>query len=169
MFVCPFCSKVCKSKKSLAQHQIRCSQNPNRLLPVGNQFGSSFRHCPPWNKGLTKESNASLQKLSVSMTKPKPDYQLAVDDDGKLMQRFYNKRVNARAEHIEFALTFREYCLLVADAGLVSSDLGFTGNYYVLARYNDIGPYAIDNCRFITQKQNAAERRVSNRARHREN
>ena len=82
-----------------------------------------------------------------------------INDDGKLRQRFCNKRVNAAKENIEFNLTFEEYCDLVQEAGLVSSQLGFagTGKNYVLARYNDEGPYEIGNCRFITQHENLVE------------
>ena len=106
----------------------------------------------PWNKGIRKQ---------------KPLWQLSIDDDGKLQQRFCNKRVNAKSENIPFDLTFEEYGKLVIEANLLSSDLGFTGNMYVLARYNDCGGYVYGNCRFITQKENAAEKVVSDC--HREN
>lgn len=29
---CKFCQKQCKNKNSLAQHQVRCKQNPNRII-----------------------------------------------------------------------------------------------------------------------------------------
>jgi hypothetical protein len=32
MFVCKYCSKKCKNKNALAQHEIRCKNNPNRIL-----------------------------------------------------------------------------------------------------------------------------------------
>lgn len=84
-----------------------------------------------------------------------------IDDDGKLKRKYINKKVNARKENIECLLSFEEFCDLVKEANLKSSDLGFTGNNYVLARINDTGPYAIGNCRFITQKQNADEKVIS--------
>ena len=73
-----------------------------------------------------------------------------LDDDGKLHQKYSNKRVNAKKENIEFNLSFDEYKELMARGGYKSSDLGFTGNNIVLARYEDNGGYTIDNCRFIT-------------------
>ena len=88
-----------------------------------------------------------------------------IDDDGKLKRKYTNKRVNARKENIECLLTFNEFCDLLRDANLKSSDLGFSGNGYVLARYNDTGPYAVGNCRFITQKQNSDEKIISDAAR----
>ena len=80
-----------------------------------------------------------------------------VDDDGKLKRRWINKRVNAEKESIPFNLTYDEYVQLVESAGLKSSNLGFTGDNYVLARYNDTGAYAFGNCRFITHKENMEE------------
>lgn len=80
-----------------------------------------------------------------------------IDDDGKLHKRYSNKKHNAKAEGIEFELTFAQYCDLIRTAKLKSSDLGYKGKKYVLARYGDIGPYSKTNCRFITQKENMAE------------
>ena len=84
-----------------------------------------------------------------------------LDDNGKLNRKYNNKRSNAKKEGIPFELSFDEYCQLVRDAGLKSSDLGLTGNNYELARYNDTGPYAVGNCRFITHKENIAEQKRS--------
>ena len=47
---------------------------------------------------------------------------------------------------------------LVNEAGLKSSQLGFTGEGYVLGRCNDSGGYEPGNCRFITQKENSDEK-----------
>ena len=35
-FICKYCGKECKNKNSLAQHEIRCKQNPNRIECKGN-------------------------------------------------------------------------------------------------------------------------------------
>ena len=56
-----------------------------------------------------------------------------LDDNGKLHQKYVNKRVNAGKEGISFELSFDEYCQLVRDAGLKSSDLGFTGEQPVMS------------------------------------
>ena len=95
----------------------------------------------------------------------KPDWQLAVDDDGKVYTRYSNKRVNAGHEGVLFELTFEEFCILISKAGLVSSQLGYKGQMYVLARYGDKGSYTFDNCRFITQKENSDEKVITDRAR----
>lgn len=37
MFICKYCGKECKNKNSLAQHEIRCKENPNKIqLPESN-------------------------------------------------------------------------------------------------------------------------------------
>lgn len=111
-----------------------------------------------WNNGLTKETSESVKHGSELLKRKKSDLELELDDDGKLMQRWRNKRVNAKKEGIECKLSFDEYCTLVKEAGLVSSQLGFTGEKYVLGRYNDEGDYTLENCRFITQKENNDEK-----------
>lgn len=82
-----------------------------------------------------------------------------IDDDGKLKQRFYNKRVNAKKEGIGFNLSLDEFVKLVVDANIKSSDLGIKG--YHLARFNDSGAYEVGNCRFIHYTENLAERKVN--------
>lgn len=84
-----------------------------------------------------------------------------INDDNKLRQKWLNKRNNAKKENIAFNLSFEEFCQLVKDANLVSSDLGYSGRMYVLARYNDTGDYSYNNCRFITQKENSDEKKIS--------
>ena len=83
-----------------------------------------------------------------------------IDDDGKLKQRWLNKSVNSLKEGVVFNLSFEEFCDLVKSANLVSSELGFSGGKkFVLARYGDTGGYVYGNCRFITQSENAFEKK----------
>lgn len=88
-----------------------------------------------------------------------------LDDDGKLYRKYYNKKINALKENIGFYLTFDEYRQLMVESGFKSSDLGFTGNNIVLARYEDNGDYTIDNCRFITQFENIQEKKITEKSR----
>lgn len=81
-----------------------------------------------------------------------------IDDDGKLGRKYHNKKSNVKKHNLKFLLTYEEFTSLVVKAGLKSSQLGFTGEGYVLARYGDRGPYKIGNCRFITQAENMKER-----------
>ena len=95
------------------------------------------------------------------MLKTEKEYIAILDDDHKLRKKWSNKKTNAAKENIQCDLSFAEYCYLVEQAGLKSSDLGFKGKKYVLARYNDTGNYDINNCRFITQHENAIEKKLS--------
>lgn len=87
-----------------------------------------------------------------------------LDDDGKLFTKYVMKKENATHEGLQCLLTFDEWCRLVKEAGLKSSDLGFSGRGYVLARYHDEGDYVYGNCRFITQQENADEKILSEKS-----
>ncbi len=152
--ICPTCGKSF-SKKGIGTHIWRMHGagtdfDPNR----GYQDGTR----QAWNKGLTKDTNESVKKYANSLMREKSPLEQKLDDDGKLIQKWRNKCVNAKAEGIDCNLTFDEYCQLVDEAGLTSSQLGFTGEGYVLGRVNDEGNYETGNCRFITQKENSDEK-----------
>ena len=93
------------------------------------------------------------------MCKQKYPRQPDIDDDGKLCQRYTNKRVNAAKEGIDFALTFEEFVALFRAAGIVSSMCGNKG--YQLSREDDTGPYVGWNCKFKTHVENHSEKRVT--------
>lgn len=154
---CSYCGKL-YSSKGLGTHVWRTHGD-------GKDFIPNTTHNPPWNKGLTKESSQKVAQAADRLRRVKSKLELEVNDDNKLKQRWANKRVNANAEGIPFDLSYAEYVQLVADAGLKSSQLGFTGDGYVLARYNDSGGYSINNCRFITQKENISERKITDKMR----
>ena len=89
-----------------------------------------------------------------------------INDDGKLYQKFKNKQINAKKEGLNCFLTYPDFCNLVRLANIKSSQIGFKSKEkYVLARYNDCGDYQLGNCRFITQKENAQEKKVSEKSR----
>ena len=56
------------------------------------------------------------------------------------------------------SLTEGDINQLLADAGITKDDIGQKGDEYQLARYGDTGGYHMGNCRFITTKENMAER-----------
>ena len=88
-----------------------------------------------------------------------------INDDGKLYKKYTNKRTNAKKEGLECNLTYDDYCYLVRSAKITSSQIGFnTKDKFVLARYNDCGNYQLGNCRFITQKENACEKKISKKS-----
>lgn len=71
----------------------------------------------------------------------------SVDDDGKLYQRYHNKRVNAGKEGLRFTLTYAQFVSLLVRAGIRSSQCGVRG--FHLSRHNDRG-----NTRTVTASSN---------------
>ena len=59
---CNYCGKLCKNKNSLAQHEIRCTQNPNR------------KDFEIWNKGLTKNIDPRLLTEKIAEANKQKGY-----------------------------------------------------------------------------------------------
>ena len=62
---CKFCGKECKNRNSLAQHEIRCKENPNKI----NIYISNFNNIghAAWNKGLTKETDERVERRGLNL------------------------------------------------------------------------------------------------------
>lgn len=58
---CEFCGKLCKNKNSLAQHELRCKENPER-----RNF-DSFVAFNLSEKGLTKETSEHRAKMAETL------------------------------------------------------------------------------------------------------
>ena len=73
---CKFCGEEYKNRNSLAQHEIRCKLNPNKI-DTSNSWKNSSTDRVVWNKGLTKESDKRLEeagkKISIAL-KGKPGH-----------------------------------------------------------------------------------------------
>ena len=68
---CVYCGKECKNKKSLAQHEIRCKENPSELkvVPSSKWYESMYSGKAVWNKGLTKETDQRVAKCVETFKK----------------------------------------------------------------------------------------------------
>lgn len=97
---CKYCGKLCKNKNSLAQHECRCSENPNRIklnnLGGGNAGIKAMQAINKqrghaWNKGLTKNTDNRVAKYSATIQK--------LHDDGKF-DYSKNKHTDATKEKI---------------------------------------------------------------------
>lgn len=42
-YICKYCGRICKNQNSLTQHEIRCKQNPERIICYGNK-GNMPKH-----------------------------------------------------------------------------------------------------------------------------
>jgi len=72
------------------------------------------------------------------------------------------KRKNCYKQGIPIDLTWQDIAQLMDDAGITVDDIGKGSADYNLARYGDKGGYTLDNCRFITKRENIQERDSSN-------
>lgn len=65
-FICRYCGKVCKNKNSLAQHEIRCKENPNRIKIKTNfiEYNKSVK------LGKRKASNQFIKAKELGLPQP---------------------------------------------------------------------------------------------------
>lgn len=89
---------------------------------------------------------------------------MSINDDGDLYRKYRQKRDTSKARGIQFNLSYEDWVFLVAEANLKSSQLG-QGAGYVLARYEDSGPYEIGNCRWVPYSINNRERNITDKLR----
>lgn len=144
--ICPICGqKVCIGSKRLHAEAKHWSA-PDDFL---RKWGASNDYM-----------KLSLEERYYKYRNERNPYRFLVDDDGSLIVKYYHKKIDAKRRDIMFILRLEDYCKLIYDAGIKVSDIGWGksgGNKYVLGRYHDIGPYAVGNCRFITQQENINE------------
>jgi hypothetical protein len=74
----------------------------------------------------------------------------------KLYRAFYSQRCTARLRGIEFLLTFEEWLKIWIDSGHLP-DRGRGLGKYCMARYGDVGPYAVGNLKVILHGENVSE------------
>jgi predicted DNA-binding transcriptional regulator AlpA len=72
-------------------------------------------------------------------------------------RQFNNHRSGAKARGIPFLLTYEEWLAIWQASGHIKERGPYKGQY-VMARFDDRGPYAADNVKIITNSENAAER-----------
>ena len=123
---CEFCGKLCKNKNSLAQHELRCPENPER---------KSFDSLVAFNlseKGLTKETSEHRAKMAET-----------------LKQRYKSGELVGSAKGKPGTFTGRKH-REESKAKTRASTLAYIENMYgpVVTRYN------INACRYIDYLNN---------------
>lgn len=93
-YYCRFCKKLCKNSRSLTQHELRCRENPNKINTEVPNFNSKGRVA--WNKGLTKQTNASI-KLAAEKTSKK----MLGKRQGPLSEEHKQKISKSRKKYLE--------------------------------------------------------------------
>lgn len=69
MFICRYCGKECKHKNSLAQHELRCKQNPNRKV-----YKSNFiKYNEDIKSGLVEKQFSNQYTKAKLLGLPKPE------------------------------------------------------------------------------------------------
>jgi hypothetical protein len=99
--------------------------------------------------------DAQLRGVSIPHTYD--SYKIAV-------AKFKGCRGSARERNIVWELTFEQWWGIWAASGKWKKRGSYKGQY-VMARYNDTGPYAVGNVRIITNTANTLERKISDKAR----
>lgn len=64
-YVCKFCGRVCKSKNSHTQHEIRCKENPNRSTECGKILTDYVKNMVKGKTSLTCESIAKQRNTML--------------------------------------------------------------------------------------------------------
>jgi hypothetical protein len=75
---------------------------------------------------------------------------------------YTNHKHHAKLRDIPFLLTFEEWCNIWYDSGKFAQR-GHCKGQYVMARFGDIGPYAVGNVRIITCSDNVSEAQLGKR------
>ena len=75
----------------------------------------------------------------------------------KLRGEFRNHRMDAARRGISFEFTFHKWLQIWLDSGHLA-ERGPRKSQYVMARFNDTGPYAAGNVKIITAEENTKER-----------
>lgn len=134
-YICKYCGKVCKNKNSLAQHEIRCKENPNKInleylsnrdyshinsnpsnqfikakelgLPIPKMSDETKQKISNVWKGRkhTKETKEKISKTMQQVVKDKPDSYNGVNINGKVKKYKY-KNVSLDGT---WELTFAQY------------------------------------------------------------
>lgn len=115
MLKCKYCQKECKSKVALAQHEIRCKQNPNRIISyfmtyehqlklteIRKQNGCQNQYTKAKRLGLPKPicSEETRKKLSDRMKSRPKDFAKKI---GKKISETVNEKVKAGIWHTSLA------------------------------------------------------------------
>jgi hypothetical protein len=76
---------------------------------------------------------------------------------GVYWRAYYQHKANAESRGIGFLLTYEEWLKIWMDSGKINQRGSYRGKY-VMARFGDIGPYAVGNVKIILHTENLAER-----------
>lgn len=76
-------------------------------------------------------------------------------------KQYWNHQQRAKRKGVPFLLTFEQWCQIWLDSGHYH-EKGTKRGQYVMSRFNDIGPYSIDNVKIQTVGENTREAFTTN-------
>lgn len=158
MFKCDVCNKEFDSYRKLNGHKsIHKEDSRYSKSRIGGNYANGRnlklqRSCIICGNATTNAKYCSLNCSSIS----RKSENHILDDDGKLRKRYIARKANAVRYGIGFNLSFEQYCALLEEKNLKSSDVGKAK--YHLSRDGDIGPYEIGNCHFKWFTENLKEK-----------
>ena len=76
-----------------------------------------------------------------------------------IRKAFTNQRHRAKTRDIAWELTYKQWLKVWGDSGHFH-DRGLKGDGYVMSRFNDLGPYAVDNVEIIKHSANVTQEQV---------
>lgn len=79
----------------------------------------------------------------------------------KAKQQYWNHQQRAKRKGISFQLTFDQWLKIWLDSGHYYNK-GTKRGQYVMSRYNDVGPYSVDNVKIQTVGENTKEAFTTN-------
>ena len=69
--VCQYCGKLHKSKMSLAQHEIRCKENPNHLITKSSNYKNGMKGKTSKRKGLKAANCEEIRRQQETFRRNK--------------------------------------------------------------------------------------------------
>jgi hypothetical protein len=66
---CLYCQKTFSNRGGLGAHQPFCKSNPNRVQRTKSPNAHTKKGSTPWNKGLTKNSDARVLNNAIALSK----------------------------------------------------------------------------------------------------
>jgi len=116
----------------------------------------SIARAAQWAKD-NKERNSITRRARYAANREKALAEVHKwrEDNPELLAYTTHKH-GAKARGVPFLLTFDEWCAIWRESGKFAQR-GHRGDQYVMARFGDVGPYAVGNVRIITARENALE------------
>lgn len=145
-FVCKYCGKECKNKKSLSQHEIRCKENPNKIKHSFEDYNNKLK------LGLIKGTNQYIKAKENGLEKPKlsseAKYKIGSNWRGKQLPNNVKEKISKSCK--QYYLNNPDKCSWLLSH---SSNMSYPEQYFLelfknekinLLYHKQVGRYELD-------------------------